>query len=181
MSSPATLQLAVRASLVLFTGLTVAKPILSRPTLLGRQDADMTTPAEDVSASTTTTAKLATQSDSDVGAQAAENLIDLIDVDGWCENLDANDPDELIRRWEDKGVAIFMDAYTNGRGDGWLERLVDHALPGSGDAGHDGCGVIGGSCRMGLNCQSMAGKLMGPEYWILKAIEGVSGESEPCF
>ena len=106
--------------------------------------------------------------------------MNLIDVDGWCENLDANDPDDLIRRWEDKGVGIFMDAYTNGKGDGWLERLVDHALRRSGDAGHDGCGVIGGSCHMGLDCEAMAGRLMGPEYWILKAIEGMSTEDEQC-
>lgn len=172
-------KLAVKASLLLLAGLTATKPVSHRPTLSGRQEPAATTSVGDVTGSATTTVSSATQSNSDIGVQVAENLLDLIDVDGWCENLDTSDPDELIRIWEDKGVAIMMDAYTNGQGDGWLKRLADHALPRSGDAGYDGCGVIGGSCDMSLDCDTMAARFMGMEYWILKAVEGVSGEQGP--
>lgn len=178
MVSSSSWQLAVKASLVLFAGLTTAKPVSNWPTLLGRQDAGATTSA-DVAGSATTTAASATQSGSETGGQVAENLLGLISPDGWCDNLDMDDPDEMIRRWEDKGVAIVMDFYTNGQGDGWLERLVNYALPGKGDPGSDGCGVIGGTCDMGLECPVMAAQLLGAEYWVLRAVERASNESGP--
>lgn len=95
-------------------------------------------------------------------------------VNEWCQTIDTDDPDNLIDMWENKNVSIVMDHWTHGKGDDWLKDFVAHALPNKGDVGYGGCGVIGGSCDFGLNCEEMVEQAMGAEYWILKAVEGIS-------
>lgn len=93
-------------------------------------------------------------------------------VNEWCQTIDTNDPDNLIDLWENKNVAGVLDKWTNGKGDGWLQALVEHALPNVGDSQTGGCGVIGGQCSPPLDCADMVEKGMGAHYWILKAVEG---------
>lgn len=94
-------------------------------------------------------------------------------VDEWCEVIDVGNPDELIDMWENKNVSAVLDSWTHENPDDWLQKLVEYALKNEGDVGYGGCGVIGGSCSLGLDCKKMVSENgVGAEYWILKAVEG---------
>lgn len=110
-----------------------------------------------------------------VATQTAGHIPDPTYVDEWCQTIDTDDPENLIELWENKNVSAVMDSYTHGQGDDWLQNLVEHALPNKGDVGNGGCGVIGGSCSLGLDCASMVEDNLAAEYWILKAVEGMCG------
>lgn len=59
----------------------------------------------------------------------------------WCPTIDQNNLDQLVDIWENKNVSMVLDSYTRGQENGWLQSMIEKALPLSGNFNIGSCGI----------------------------------------